>query len=198
MKYLLLVLISINSYADYKGEGFGTTEAQASDRAWTQAVTQMAIAEHPEIVELTSYSNERLKGSDAAQSVVVHIERLDLSGLEILSKKVVPIENGYKATLTVGGKLRLTGKAEPEAKEKPFHYAKTLGKPKIRIGMSKAELLLKFGEPENVTTNYYGMTFIYFKGKMCKYDGVECIAVIRNDVVTKHEHFNFKYTEDLK
>lgn len=199
--FILLLLTSSACYAsEYRGEGTASTEAQASERAWTQAVTQMGISEHPEIVELTSYSSERLKGSEAARTIVVHIEKLDLSSIKEVSTNTEQVAGGYKVTKVLSG-LMTAKKLKEDDKPEPFHYAQTLGKPKIRIGMSKAEVLLKFGAPSDAGKNVWSGNYeLIYEKKFCKDPGSGryCAVYLENDKVSGYYQFKYEYTEDLK
>lgn len=203
MKSLIALLFLVNNFAlllasEFTGTGVGSNAEQARERAWTQAIIQMAIAQHPGVVELTSYSNETLKNQKAERTMIVHIERLDLSGIKVKDSTTEEVPGGFKATTTIFGRATLNDGSKPNDKPEPFHYAKTLGYAKVYIGMSKAAALLAVGEPDEA--NYYAdvkMTQLMYTGKLCQRDDY-CFLWIRDDSVQKIENFKARHTEILK
>jgi hypothetical protein len=85
-----------------------------------------------------------------------------------------------------------------------FSYSQISRLPKIRPGMSKADVVGLFGAPENVDHVNLDRQIFFYKGKMCSdhfkngYRSGTCGVIFDNSSVSGIENFSFKYTEDLK
>lgn len=78
----------------------------------------------------------------------------------------------------------------------PFVYESIADLPKVKAGMTKAELLSQFGAPIDVSKGFDGKDSWMFKGPMCMFD--YCNVFVRNGRVTDYSKFKPVYTEDLK
>jgi hypothetical protein len=110
-------------------------------------------------------------------------------------------------TFTIGKK----GDREISAKEKterlePFYYESIAALPKIRKGMTKAELLEAVGAPEEVTEDTYQggtyhLTEFHYKGNLCVGKSSlhrGCYVYLSGKIVLKYSGIDPKFTEDLK
>jgi len=116
--------------------------------------------------------------------------------------------NSYKsiAIKEADKKFSRYNKAKPSKKVKdddeikPYSIDKIANYPKIKKGMSKAELLEKFGRPIRVSDDGKA---VYFKSKkFCSNSFThECVAYFSgkdSEGVTSWSDFNFEYTDNLK
>lgn len=74
----------------------------------------------------------------------------------------------------------------------PFRIEDVAHLPRLRKGMTKKELLEKFGAPFKVD-NYY-----WYRGEMCIYSTSTCLVKVQNGAVTSWDDFKPIYTEDLE
>lgn len=200
--FITLLLVSSSAFAkEYKGTATAGNESQALESAWTNAVIQMALAEHPETVDVTSYSRESLKGSEAERSMLINLDKLDLSSIKEISSSVVEKDGKFFATKIISGKARPKSGVKKPGQIEPYRYAQSLDKPQVYVGMPKAELLLKFGKPDRFYPYDQGFSFSFYNDIFCNL-GVHLAAcdVVINEagVVVRFEGFKPEYTDVLK
>jgi hypothetical protein len=85
---------------------------------------------------------------------------------------------------------------EPDENFKPFRYRQISHLPKLRLGMTKEEVLKIFGKPQTKMQRLNGFSLV-FEGKMCAL-GICFVNFDSSGRVTGHDNFNLDYTEDLK
>jgi hypothetical protein len=82
---------------------------------------------------------------------------------------------------------------------KPFYYRDIAKFPKIRVGLSKATVLARFGKPSSVRTNSGGTVIVYYRDRsFC--DGGRCSVRFdeKTGQVIDFSDFRYEYTEALK
>lgn len=117
--------------------------------------------------------------------------------------RLVVFEIQERGAASIGSRNVTSAPALDEAKEdfKPFKYQEIAHLPKLKRGMTKAQVLKIFGKPKNASPLLYGGHSFMFKGRMCM-DGSEH-ALCSVDFspagrVSDYSHVNMDYTEDLK
>ena len=109
------------------GEAVGAADKEeALSKAWASALVRLGMAEFPELSTVASSNVETLQGNTATRGLVLHLERVNWSGLTEVKEQGSPLvfwddaDNGYRAyRLLKWDRAQIESARAQLAKQKP-------------------------------------------------------------------------------